>query len=230
MSCPVCGATGRPVLADLFSGAGGAGHGYQLAGFHIVGIDVKPQPNYPGCFIQADAMEADLSWADAIHASPPCVDHMKFRAAWAYEAGTGWLLDAIRQRLLSQPAPWVIENVPGSPLRVDFRLCGCMFGLQTDEWLLVRERWFETSWGAFELRAPCVHTKKACTVLKHGAFYISPRPHHVKRYIPKATSEALMRISWMTKQELGEAIPPPYTEHIGAALMAQLMATEEAAS
>lgn len=30
-ACPVCGETGRPVLADWCSGAGGAGRGYQIA-------------------------------------------------------------------------------------------------------------------------------------------------------------------------------------------------------
>jgi hypothetical protein len=29
---------------DLFSGAGGATRGLQLAGFHVTGIDINPQP------------------------------------------------------------------------------------------------------------------------------------------------------------------------------------------
>src|SRR5438105_12501223 len=75
---------GRPRLLDLFCGAGGAAMGYHRAGFEVVGVDIKPQPNYPFAFVRADA----LAWLAnatepqfvpegfaAIHASPPCQDH-----------------------------------------------------------------------------------------------------------------------------------------------------------
>jgi DNA (cytosine-5)-methyltransferase 1 len=223
-ACPVCGATGRPVLADWCSGAGGAGHGYQLAGFHVVGYDTKPQPRYPGCFVQADALAAPLAGFDAFHASAPCVDHLRRRCTWVEPHGTGWLLDAIRQRLLAQAAPWVIECVPGAPLRADYRLCGCMYGLGGDTWQLLRERWFETSWGGYALRQPCHHDRPAVSVIRQGAFYMTARPSHSKRYVPLATAARAMGIEWMTKRELGDAVPPAYTADIGADLLGQLAA------
>ena len=68
----------RPRLLDLFCGAGGSAVGYHRAGFEVVGVDIKPQPNYPFEFYQQDALiflEDVAQWGpfrfDAIHASPP---------------------------------------------------------------------------------------------------------------------------------------------------------------
>lgn len=80
----------QPILLDLFCRMGGATVGYQRAGFHVVGVDIEPQPGYPGDeFKLMDALKALDVLArtgrlmhrdydrgsfrpDLIHASPPC--------------------------------------------------------------------------------------------------------------------------------------------------------------
>ena len=60
---------------DLYCGAGGATRGLQQASFHVVGIDLYPQPNYIGDrFIQADVLSLSPDFRrtfDFIWSSPP---------------------------------------------------------------------------------------------------------------------------------------------------------------
>jgi DNA (cytosine-5)-methyltransferase 1 len=223
--------TGRPRLLDLFCGAGGAAMGYHRAGFEVTGIDIKAMKRYPFEFHQADALDvldalaggdADwlvpgLGWFDAIHASPPCQDHSVTQNFTSRRHGSGWMLAATRELLDSAGLPWVIENVPGAPMRADFKLCGCMFNLPR----LKRERWFETSWHGFDLRAPCQHLEPVITVAGHDV------PSHQRKFGRSITLDerkAAMGIDWMGRDELGQAIPPAYTEYIGQQLMAALKA------
>ena len=214
---PVRPRMNRPRLLDLFCGAGGAGMGYHRAGFDVVGVDIAPQRHYPFEFVQADAMTYTLDGFDAIHASPPCQDHM--RTPHPNRHGTGWMLTAIRRRLKAAGVPWVIENVPGAPMRADYELCGCMFSLRN----LRRSRWFETSWDGFEMHLCHDHTEPAISVVGHGT------PTWVRQklgYNPTiAQYRAAMGITWMNRNELSQAIPPAYTEHIGRALLDQVTAT-----
>ena len=203
----------RPRLLDLFCGAGGASVGYHRVGFDVVGVDIAPQPRYPFEFVQADAMTFPLDGFDAIHASPPCQDHSSLRGLHELH-GTGWLLAATRRRLEGNGQPWVIENVPGAPMRTDFKLCGCMFDLAG----LRRERWFETSPQLFDMRSPCHHTERTITVAGHGAdgrYYREGGP------IPTVEDwRRVMGINWMTQDEMAQAIPPAYTEYVGRQLLA----------
>jgi DNA (cytosine-5)-methyltransferase 1 len=213
----------RPLLFDAFCGEGGAAMGYHRAGFDVIGVDIWPQPRYPFEFHQGDALEAlatfDLSRFAAIHASPPCHDHVRTFVA---KNGTGALLARTRDALEQAGLPWVIENVPGAPMRADYKLCGCMFGLPK----LTRERWFETSWHGFEMRPPCHHPEPSVTaagtgIPSHSWFYGKVDGYEYHRLMREA-----MGIDWMTRAGLVQAIPPAYTEYIGRQLLEHLAAQE----
>jgi DNA (cytosine-5)-methyltransferase 1 len=200
-------------LLDLFCGAGGCSMGYHRAGFDVVGVDINPQPHYPFEFHQADAMTYPLDGFDIIHASPPCQAYSQ-SALSQRNAGKEYpdLLAPTRTRLEASGAAWIIENVPGAPMRPDLRLCGCQFGLK-----LRRERWFETSWRAFAMIPPCNHPEPVVSVVGHGTpswvrekLGFNPTIHHYRE---------AMGIDWMNRSELSQAIPPAYTEYIGAHLM-----------
>ena len=204
----------RPKLLDLFCGAGGCSVGYDRAGFDVTGVDITVMPRYPYEFHQVDAFHYLLEHGhryDAIHASPPCQDHSTLSSLTG-EHGTGWMLAGMQQLLPTFGVPYVIENVPGAPMRTDYKLCGCMFGLPG----LRRERWFETSWRGYELRPPCHHTGKTVTVAGHPGGS-STRDGDVGS--STAEWKVAMGIDWMTARELAQAIPPAYTEYIGGFLL-----------
>jgi len=187
--------------------------GYHRAGFEVVGVDIHPQNHYPFEFIQADATTCPLDGFDAIHASPPCQDHMQTPHKLH---GTGWMLRHTRERLIAADLPWVIENVPSAPMRPDFKLCGCMFGLPG----LRRERWFETSWRGFALALGHNHSDPTISVVGHGT------PSWVREKLGRNPTiheyRAAMGIDWMNRDELSQAIPPAYTEFIGERLLERI--------
>lgn len=213
----------RPRILDLFSGAGGAAMGYHRAGFDVVGVDINPQPRYPFTFIQSDAMTFPLDGFGAIHASPPCQAY-SVAAVQQRKAGVEYpdLVADTRDMLNASGVPWVIENVPGAPIRPDFKLCGCMFDLPS----LRRERWFETSWLGFQLRPRCHHEGPTFSVTGHGpgggnGQYARWVAAHGRT--PRISdARAAMGIDWMNRDELSQAIPPAYTQHIGEQLLEHL--------
>ena len=197
----------KPRLLDLFCGAGGCSVGYHRAGFDVVGVDIEDHPDYPFALVRADALEvladeAFLAGFDVIHASPPC-QHYAPVTRWRGSSDTHPdLLPIVRQRLIDHGAPWVIENVPGSPMRVDYLLCGSMFGLRVR-----RHRWFEVSHHTYALLPPCDHRN------------LLPFMHKNER----AYTDAL-GCPWMTVKDGRDAVPPAYAQHIGEQLLAHLAA------
>jgi DNA (cytosine-5)-methyltransferase 1 len=214
--------TRRPLLLDLFCGAGGAARGYHRAGFDVIGVDVSPQPNYPFEFVQGDALDLTVwPWApiEAIHASPPC---QRFTAYRRRGAGVGDsypdLVAETRRLLRGSGVPYVIENVPSAPLEHPFQLCGSSFGLDVR-----RHRLFESN--TTILTPPCDHSWQTPR--------FPPATNRTNRRatvevgvwrIPLDVQRAAMGIDWMTLTELSEAIPPAYTEHIGVQLLTALEA------
>lgn len=215
---PVTGDGDRPFLADLFCGAGGMSMGYHRAGFRVVGFDIKPQPNYPFEFHQMNALDVDLTPFAAASGSPPCQDNSRLLNATRRSHGTGWLLSATRDKLKASGLPWVIENVPGAPMRTDLRLCGCQFGLPG----LRRARWFETSWHAFELRPPCHHIGETVTVAGHGA---QGREYRAGVRHTQEDRRRAMGIDWMNRDELAQAVPPVFAEFVGRLMLEHMRQT-----
>lgn len=202
----------QPLLLDLFCGAGGSAVGYARAGFKVIGVDMEPQPNYPFNMVVGDAMEyLDSLWTgvffDAVHASPPCQSYS--RALKHLAAPQPMLIEPIRELLDSTGLPYIIENVPGAPLKNPVQLCGTSFGLR-----VYRHRLFETNFPVEPLE--CQHKELAMN------------PHNVKgreriyaEFGERKNSEKIwakeMGVDcWMkTKHEVRECIPPVYTDYIG---------------
>jgi len=205
-------------LLDLFSGAGGAARGYQLAGFHVTGVDINPQPHYIGDeFHQDDAMTFPLDGFDVIHASPPCQAYSSL--ASLHDKAYPDLYGAIRARFIETGRPWVIENVIGAPYRSGIVLCGSMFDAPLNR--TRRHRNFES--GHLMMAPPCRHREQPALIGIYGASDGAHEPgfKHIgaKRGPRQATTteaREIMGMPWaVQRRELTQAIPPAYTEWIG---------------
>jgi DNA (cytosine-5)-methyltransferase 1 len=215
-------------ILDLFCGAGGAAMGYHRAGFEVVGVDLAPQRRFPFEFIRADALTFPLDGFDAVHASPVCKRYSQAtRTARVDPTTHPDQIAPIRERLIASGLPYVIENVEGAPLIDPVRLCGSSFGLDVR-----RHRLFESN---IALTAPpCDHAwqtprfhpnrsdrkgtgrlASVIVVAGHGNDGPGGRVDDWRR---------AMGIPWMTRDELAQAIPPAYTEHVGTQIMAHLAA------
>ena len=192
--------------------------GYHRAGFEVVGVDNVYQKRYPFEFIQADALDYVAEHGgeyDVIHASPPCQAYSKM--SQVNDNDYPDMVADTRAALIKTGKPYIIENVPGSPLINPLMLCGTMFNLK-----VIRHRLFECNPTIWFPPAICNHDtggmqkagrgesqKGFWSIAGHGGGY------GTKKGWPKA-----MEIDWMTLKELSQAIPPTYTEFIGNRLMA----------
>lgn len=213
----------RPVVLDLFCGAGGASRGYHDAGFDVIGVDHEPQSDYPYLFIQGDALKlfSSLVWMYqpiAVVGSPPC------QAGCALTKGTNQgrvypqLIPQTRELFEASGLPYVIENVAGAPIRKDLMLCGEMFGLG-----VIRHRYFEIG-GGLTIGQP-LHPDHRGRVagMRHGQWFEGPYfavygDGGGKGSVPQW--QQAMGIDWTdNRKSIAEAIPPLYAQFIGEALM-----------
>jgi len=221
----------KKYVLDLYCGAGGAAVGIDRAGFQVVGIDIKPQPNYPFPFFQLGAIqflknltEAELKDVLWIWSSPPCQAHSWSAKRWISGARNQKkrkypdMIAKTRKLLDKTGKPYIIENVAGAPLKNKVMLCGLMFNLGVN-----RHRYFESN---VKLETPehrdCrgrIQRGEALTVAGHGG--------NSKSY--KLTDwQKAMGIDWMNKrpnnsgsrkrpgnrEDLCESVPPAYAEFL----------------
>lgn len=221
----------RPLLLDLFCGEGGCSEGYHRAGFDVEGVDIKPMKRYPFEFLQADALDylrlmidsGEIARFDAIHASPPCQRYSKMKS---FARGAHpMLIEPTRKLLIESGLPYVIENVDGakSHLINPIQLKGTMFELK-----VFRSRYFESN---VFLLAP-----KAAPNRRYGRAGAQGRRPAEGEYVVvtgnfyqgDGIAKRAMGIDWMTRRGMAQAIPPDYTEFIGAQLIQHVMTRREA--
>ncbi len=194
---------------DLFCCGGGAGEGLRRMGFEVVGVDTEPHPEYPGEFVQADALTFPLTGFDLIWASPPCQAFTAYKRRPGHVAERPNLIPAIRRRLKESGAAWVIENVPGAPLENPTTLCGTMFGLDVR-----RHRLFESSFSLMPT-PPCSHGWQTPRFAQATNRKNKRRTVEVGVWrIPIEVQRAAMGISWLNREQLSQAIPPAFSEFV----------------
>jgi len=216
---------------DLYCGGGGTSMGMYQAGIKkIVGIDIKPQSEYPFEFIQSDVFNLDLDLDffnefDIIASGPPCQGYLD--NSHNKESKHPRLVNQTREMLLKTKKPFFIENVEKAPIRKDLMLCGEMFNLG-----IIRHRFFEIE--GFICYQP-KHLKHKGPI--YEGYYINVysggyNPHfggnkekqkEAKRKYKELYGgkdmlkiwQKAMGINWITSKEvLKECIPPAYSKYI----------------
>ena len=222
----------KPLVLDLFCGAGGVSVGIHRAGFNVVGVDIADQPNYPFVRYKGDAIQFlqsfirgnspiisdDVAW---IWASPPC-HYYSWASAKHRNKGKKYpgLIGQTRALLQQTEKPYIIENVAGAPLKNKKMLCGLMFNLGVN-----RHRYFESN---VDLKTP-KHVDCRGRIVRGEAYTVAGHGGNSKSFKLNDWRGA-MGIDWMNKrpveygnrgkgivgnrEDLCESIPPEYSEYL----------------
>ena len=206
---------------DLFCCAGGATKGLQRAGYHVTGVDIRPQPRYCGDrFVRDDAMawlrgeREPLDSFDLIWLSPPCQRYSELTPKENKDSHPD-LLPVVGDILRSRSVPFIVENVEMAAhlMHHPVMLCGTMFGLN-----IWRHRYFELgNTDAFFLLPTCNHTGHPIILSGQGSRRINGK--RMGR-IPTPIKRAAVGIDWMNREELSESIPPCYSEFLARQILA----------
>ena len=232
----------KPIALDICCRKGGATVGLQRAGFYVIGVDIDPQPGYPGDrFVQMDGLAAlrCLLSGDFGGAGLPALIWQSWPCQEANTATAGnrhrGIPDNHRQfipeaRALSDRIgiPYVLEQPTSSrrgTIRRDLTLCMDTFrGDMPPPWVQ-KHRSFELS--GFTVPQP-PHRKHQGYVRgwRHGVVREGPYVAAYGEGGGKATAAEIahaQQIDWMTDRfDLCEAIPPAYSEYIGRAFLGGL--------
>lgn len=108
----------KPIAYDLCCGDGGWAEGLMAAGWHVIGYDIEPRPNYPGEFRLASVLDlngADMRDGLLIVASPPCQEFSRHGMPWTRKRNPPppdlSIVAACRRIAKEAGLPLVMENV-----------------------------------------------------------------------------------------------------------------------
>lgn len=239
----------KPLLFDGYCCQGGAGAGYERAGWHTVGCDIDPKPlrhNPHECY-QGDVLAVldtllnggmwhgyRLSDFQAIHCSPPCQHEstLKSLVTHYYPALLAPTRDFLVKMHRATGIPWILENVATAAMHQGIEICGTALGLNVR-----RHRRFDSS---HLLYGPgmCHHSPDNINVYGHSAWNYHKRTEEYRHWhrhnanqcpVPIAVAKIAFEAPWMTQHGLAECIPPAYTAFLGAQLLSAIGADSEVA-
>lgn len=212
--------TDKPLLLDLFCGAGISAIGWNRAGFEVVGVDIKPQKRYPFQFILADALTYVAAHGheySAVVASPPCQQFSKAsRLAGKHRKEHPNLIPQTRALLQALGKPYLIENVKGAPLLNPVEMCGAWF---PNVWTY-RHRYFESS--VMLLTPPHIPHDDNCPPAGRGYSrkgFVSICAGGIRGVNKRQRLDTMGVDRYVTNYELAQAYPPAYAEYLGRQLI-----------
>lgn len=113
--------------------------------------------------------------------------------------------------------PYIVENVATADLPGALVLCGTEFGLKTSDRWLKRHRRFHSN--VLLMGAGGCHCAKRKIGGVYGQTGNRTQPTRGEYKFLAEESKAAMRIDWMSRHGITQALPPEYTRFLGEQLM-----------